>query len=536
LLLNRKTMVSKLEKIRKLNKQAWALCKKDSTRAVELARQVQGLLPNCAEAQPTDEFECLKTLTYGMDVLSRQEEALPLGLRANQLAEQIGDNYLIGSIQGLLGRIYFHIDDFPTSMDYYINALRLVQSENHPELEISLINGLGLVQYGLENYNEALGYFITCLEKAAEDDLTGRADASNNIAYILHLLGKDQEAVEYGNAGLSLFNELGTSIGKMETLHSLGAIHFALGNYDLAMGFLQEGIELSRANNNQLFEINYILEISRIHFIQGRVDKSKKELLTALRIAEKIQSVSNTCLVHERLVEIYKEKQDYKSALEHFEAFHATNKKIFNEKSDKRIKNLEIFHKVEITRRQADLYRELAGTDFLTGLANRRSFLEIAESAFQQVRIKKNPLAMIMLDIDHFKNVNDQYGHKSGDVVLSAVSASIKKSLRGADVAGRYGGEEFVVLLVGAPEEQCFNIAERIRHAVARLEIPIEQAVVKVTISLGLACLNPEKMVPVDTLINCADQAMYLAKQQGRNRTITWSPDVQSTGSTLQQA
>ena len=190
---------------------------------------------------------------------------------------------------------------------------------------------------------------------------------------------------------------------------------------------------------------------------------------------------------------------------------------------------------MEVTRKQADLYRELAGTDFLTGLANRRSFLEISESALQQVKEKKNPLAMIMLDIDHFKNVNDQHGHKAGDEVLSAVAARIKKSLRGADVAGRYGGEEFVVLLVDAPEEQCFNIAERIRLAVARLEIPIGQTVVKVTISLGLACINPEKMVPVDNLINCADQAMYLAKQQGRNRTVRWSPDIQSTGTVLQQ-
>jgi GGDEF domain-containing protein len=210
-------------------------------------------------------------------------------------------------------------------------------------------------------------------------------------------------------AALSLFKKLGTSIGMMETLHSLGAIHFALKNYDQAMGFLKEGIELSRKNNNQLFEISYILEISRIHMVEGKLDQVETELLTALRIAEQIRSLTNIALSHERLVEVYKEKQDYKSALEHFEAFHATNKKIFNEKSDKRLKNLEIFHKVEITRRQADVYRELAGTDFLTSLANRRSFLEIAESAYQRVKIVKGHLAIIMLDIDHFKNVNDQY-------------------------------------------------------------------------------------------------------------------------------
>jgi diguanylate cyclase (GGDEF)-like protein len=511
-----------LARIRKLNRQAWDLCKKDGPRALQLARQSQNLLTNCAEAQPADEFDCLKTQTYCLDMLSRPEEALPIGLKANQLAEQIGDKYLIGSIQSLLGRIYWHIDDFPTSMDYYLNALKLVQTENHPDLEISLTNGLGLVQYGLENYTESLGYFKICLEKASEDDLTGRADANNNIGYILHLLGRDQEALEYGMAGLALFNQLGTTVGKMETLHSLGAIHFALGNYTQAMVFLEEGIQLSRQNNSQILELSYILEISRIHQVRGELDQAANELLQALQTAEKINSLTNISHIHEHLVEIYKQKLDYQSALEHFEAFHTTFKKIFNDKSDRRIKNLEILHQVEITRKQADLYRELAGTDFLTSLVNRRRFLEIAEMALQQAKTNRSRLAMIMLDIDHFKNINDLYGHQTGDEVLSAVAARIKKSLRQGDVAGRYGGEEFIVLVQGTSPEICARIAERIRQAVAQLAIQIDQAVVNVTISLGLACLDPDRALALDDLINCADQAMYLAKQQGRNCVVAW--------------
>ena len=203
-------MSSKLEKIRKLNQQAWDLCKKDGPQALQLAQKAQNLLSKCADAQPRDEFECLKTQTYCLDMLSNPEEALPVGLKANQLAEQIGDKYLIGSIQSILGRIYWHIDDFPASMDYYLNALKLVQTENHPDLEISLINGLGMVQYGLENYTEALGYFKACLQKAGETDLTGQADANNNIAYVLHMLGRDREAVDYATAALTLFKQIGS--------------------------------------------------------------------------------------------------------------------------------------------------------------------------------------------------------------------------------------------------------------------------------------------------------------------------------------
>jgi diguanylate cyclase (GGDEF)-like protein len=518
-------MGSNLAEIRNLNQQAWAICKKDGPQAIQLARQAQRLLPDCPDAGPRDEYECLRTQTYCLDMLSKPEEALPLGLKARQLAEKIGDKYLIGYIESILGRIYWHIDDFATSMDYYLKALNLVQTEHHPDLEISLMNGLGLVQYGLENYTESLGYFKACLAQASADDLTGRADANNNVAYVLHLLGHDPEALEYGLAALALFNQLGTSVGKMETLHSLGAICFTLGQTDQAMTFLLDGMAIARQTNSQLLELSYVIEISRLHWVQGHLDQAEDEFLQALQTAERINSLTNISLIHQRLVEVYKDKHDFRAALAHFEAFHATYKKIFNDKSDRRIKNLEILHQVEITRHQADLYRELAGTDFLTSLVNRRRLLEIADTALQRTTSDHSPLAIIMLDIDHFKTVNDLYGHKAGDEVLAAVATTIKKSMRPGDVAGRYGGEEFIVMVLGIAADQCCNIAERIRQVVAQQAVQIDQTIVRVTISLGVACVNPERVLSLDDLINCADQAMFLAKQHGRNRVVVWGQD-----------
>jgi tetratricopeptide (TPR) repeat protein len=305
-------MNSKLKKIRKLNQQAWSLCRKDGPRAIELARQAQSLLSSCPQSEPIDEFECLKTQTYCLDMLSKPEEALPIGLKAKYLAEKIGDKYLISSMQNLLGRIYWHIDDYPASLEYYINGLKLLPAEDHPELEISLINGLGLVQYGLENYTESLGYFKTCLEKSNDNDLDNRADANNNIAYVMHILGRNQEAVEYAAAALDLFIHTENYVGKLHTLHSLGAIHLALGNYDEAMSFLQEGRDLSRKNNSELLELTYTLEISRIHQAWGNFNRAEEELLQALQTAEKINSLTNISLIHEQLIEIYKGKQDYK--------------------------------------------------------------------------------------------------------------------------------------------------------------------------------------------------------------------------------
>ena len=161
----------------------------------------------------------------------------------------------------------------------------------------------------------------------------------------------------------------------------------------------------------------------------------------------------------------------------------------------------------------------------MTGLVNRRRFLEIAETALQRAKKEQGQLSVIMLDIDHFKNVNDQYGHKVGDEVLASVAARIKKSLRrGGDVAGRYGGEEFIVLISDTPPEICFKIAERIRQAVAQAAFAINETALHVTISLGLASLGLEQAPSLDDLISCADQAMYQAKQQGRNCAVAWKP------------
>jgi diguanylate cyclase (GGDEF)-like protein len=131
-------------------------------------------------------------------------------------------------------------------------------------------------------------------------------------------------------------------------------------------------------------------------------------------------------------------------------------------------------------------------------------------------------LALIMLDVDHFKNVNDQNGHEAGDAVLALVAVALKKSLRQGDIAGRYGGEEFVALVSDLSTVQVYSIAERIRQAVAQQSIDVEQARIRVTISLGVVSIDPAQMLPLNVLIKRADQALYRAKQQGRNRVVAW--------------
>lgn len=174
-------------------------------------------------------------------------------------------------------------------------------------------------------------------------------------------------------------------------------------------------------------------------------------------------------------------------------------------------------------------YHELerrAYTDYLTGLSNRRSFLEQAESELSRVIRYGSDLSILMLDLDHFKLINDTHGHKVGDLVLKKFSEVCRATLRDIDVMGRIGGEEFAVLLPETGTEQAAEAAERLRAAINNARLVLEGGMpIRFAASFGVTTLV-SKEVNIDTLLNQADQALYEAKHTGRNRVCTYKPII----------
>ena len=162
----------------------------------------------------------------------------------------------------------------------------------------------------------------------------------------------------------------------------------------------------------------------------------------------------------------------------------------------------------------------LAVTDGLTQLANRRIFDETIQKEWQRLRRDRQPLSVILGDIDYFKSYNDHYGHQEGDACLKAVAECIKNSVhRAADMVARYGGEEFVILLPNTPSDGAFHIAEKIRTSVSSMEREHVGSKVKgfVTISLGIATIIPPKSEDSPAvLVKAADEALYASKAAGR--------------------
>ena len=175
----------------------------------------------------------------------------------------------------------------------------------------------------------------------------------------------------------------------------------------------------------------------------------------------------------------------------------------------------------DITQRKImeDELKRLASTDPLTGANNRRSFLEKGANELLRSLRYKHPLSLLMIDVDHFKTINDTYGHNAGDVVLKALVSKSAKILRGTDILGRLGGEEFAVILPETDDQKAIEVAERLRKGLSELIVKSEEGPIQFTVSIGLAMVK-DATDNLVSIMSRSDAAMYKAKENGRNRVV----------------
>jgi diguanylate cyclase (GGDEF)-like protein len=167
-------------------------------------------------------------------------------------------------------------------------------------------------------------------------------------------------------------------------------------------------------------------------------------------------------------------------------------------------------------RQQASAFEQQAREDALTGLANRRAFDELLAYEFTRAARSELPLCVALIDIDHFKRINDEHSHAIGDEVLRRVAQRMRSLCRDVDTLARWGGEEFALLLPDTRLSDALNVCERVRHGLENLDLDPVHPGLSVTVSIGLA--SHEELPDHDRLLSQADAALYAAKQAGRNR------------------
>jgi len=189
---------------------------------------------------------------------------------------------------------------------------------------------------------------------------------------------------------------------------------------------------------------------------------------------------------------------------------------------------LDISDFISMSVSNAILYeqtKQLAVTDGLTGISNRPNMEQALQNEFERSMRYGAPLSVVLLDVDHFKGVNDTYGHQKGDEILVAIASLLKKVCRANDIAARYGGEEFLMILPQSNAQGAFKIAERVREEMMKMNFTGNESNFSVTTSCGVAELDRDFIKNTDQLVAIADHALYEAKNSGRNKTIIGHPE-----------
>jgi two-component system cell cycle response regulator len=171
---------------------------------------------------------------------------------------------------------------------------------------------------------------------------------------------------------------------------------------------------------------------------------------------------------------------------------------------------------------------EQATTDGMTGLLNKRTLITEAERRIKVAARFGKPLSLLVADIDHFKNVNDTYGHDVGDDVIKGLGEVLRRIKRDTDAVARFGGEEFVIVCEQTDEEGAVNLAERLRRELENTTFQTELGPLKVTCSVGVAPF-PQAGHDYATLFKATDEALYVSKRTGRNRVTVWRPNLKTS-------
>jgi diguanylate cyclase (GGDEF)-like protein len=436
------------------------------------------------------------------------------------------------------------LGNYAEGLEYGFKALHLVQSTGDREREAHILSSIGVIYLHSKNIDESLRMFRQALQFNRE--LGGKqyeAQTLNNMSLSLNALGDHKEALANSLEALRLAEETGFSGLIVTATGTIGETYLAMSDYDQATHYLQQYLAAARSGGFKRDEVWALILLGETDHRQELDSSALSYLSQAFDIAQQVGLRAEAAHCHELMADIYELQGDLKQALAQLKLFNQVKETIYNEDTAKRIANLQVINQVEKAKKDAEIQdlktvelqkeiekrkevesalKELASIDQLTGVSNRREFFILAEKKIQSTLRKKYLLSMILLDVDRFKTVNDNYGHAIGDQVLNAIAQTIRDDLRKGEVVGRIGGDEFAILLPGSDGLLGQRIAQRILDKISFLSFKLDQGTFSLTASLGIAELDREHEDNLSLLLDRADQAMYSAKQSGRNRTALY--------------
>jgi diguanylate cyclase (GGDEF)-like protein len=483
----------------------------------------------------------LSLLAHRSCTLGDGEAALSQASQALAFLGSLRPTRVLGDAYETLGWTHYYMGDYVAALDHLTRSLRVAEAIEDRGLEAYALDRIACVHASAGHLDVALEAHRRALAIHRErGDALGEALALNNIAYTYLDLGDPEAALASAEAALRFCECREHHFLEMGVLDTLGEIHLRTGNLDAAQAYSERGLALARSHRSEPDEANSMMVLGRIAFQRGAMDEALESMERALHVAEDRSRAVEQYECHELLSQVHERRGELDRALFHYRRFHELKQAKVNEETTSRLANLRVEHQVESSRKDAEierlrslaLEREVeerrlaqarleaqASLDPLTGLHNRRHLAVLAEE-LARAAAEGRPVSLMIFDIDRFKQVNDTRGHRGGDRVLVSVARELVRNSRDTDTPCRYGGDEFLVLLTGMDARAAGKAAERLRSAVSDTPVKFGDAAIPITISAGVASVQPGGRADLASLIEAADRALYAAKQGGRDRIV----------------
>ncbi|OJX37947.1 MAG: hypothetical protein BGO78_07850 [Chloroflexi bacterium 44-23] len=466
------------------------------------------------------------------------ELALPYTLALLDSLKQLGNNNAYLSAFCQLMTIYEQAGIFPNYVESLSFAIEIL-GESAPAVEIAQTNlAIGRLYHLLEDFDQAQIYYA----KSFEIQRHLLSDVLSPISYRYMAetyAAKDEmpEALESIGKSIHACNQVQNPLLIASSMNTFGDLLIVNNQMNGANRKFTLGLQAAQTAANPYERIRALIGLGIIHFKQNKVDLALSIWQQAYSLAARHHCHSLLAKVTRVLATTHKLQESYKVASEYFEIFIQEDKLLSLQSFATQLRNLESSQKIEIiNRRNLQLRHEiqermksqaelevLATTDPMTGLFNRRHFFTLTEHWCENATEIPLEISAMMIDIDHFKRINDEYGHPAGDEVLIKVAQAIQNALRTDDILCRYGGEEFSILLPNTNLMAAQQVAERVRQTVENMKIYYEDHVIQLTVSIGVADLLNSPKHSVMGLLGHADQALFKAKHKGRNCCAVFS-------------
>ena len=451
--------------------------------------------------------------------LGNHQEATKYFLRSLALKRELGDRLSEAETLNSLGLVYLEIGDFSGAAQLYRESLALMQAQGDRQGQARVLSNLGTVFQRLGRLQEALDYHQQAL--ALADQLGSpqvRAACLENLGRAHAALGHLETALGLFQASQGLYQESGNRLGALSALLQVGSLLSRMGQSTAAIQLLQQGLEQAALLGPQKLLLEYHQAIADVFEAQQKLELALYHLRRGLEIERRLHKEQQAQKTTALLAGFQVEKARQEAEIERLRNTELARANRELALAIERLKeaNAEKSRLLDKLRQQSAELERLARQDPLTRLNNRRYLEENLEREFAAAKRYKFPISVALVDIDHFKQINDTFSHQVGDDVLRIVGQILEASCRGVDFAARYGGEEFALVFPQTDLPGALIACERIRQRIEQHNWAALHPDLKVTVSIGVS--SDPSLPNHEKLLAAADEQLYAAKRAGRNR------------------